>query len=135
MLSENMPRALVELGGLRGLLSRLQERPVRLRGSRRKKPCNRRPHATTTPGPHLPPPTPTLKHTTAEKKGEKEKGKRKRNRKQKQIRTASERATHGAQQASPPDPTTAIPPPTTPEPRQAARLCAAQITEAASGRL
>lgn len=33
MLSENMPHALVELGGLRGLLSRLQERPVRLRAS------------------------------------------------------------------------------------------------------
>lgn len=28
-LSENMPHALVELGGLRGILSRLQERPVR----------------------------------------------------------------------------------------------------------
>lgn len=35
MLSENMPRALVELGGLRGLLSRLQERPVRLQASGR----------------------------------------------------------------------------------------------------
>lgn len=49
-------------GGLRGLLSRLQERP----GSRRKKPCSSSPHANTASSApyHAAGPVRTLKHVT-----------------------------------------------------------------------
>lgn len=61
-----MPHALVELGGLRGLLSRLQERPVRLgAGERNHAAAVHTQHTPSAPSPRK------LKHATAEKQKKK----------------------------------------------------------------